>query len=121
MKVIKIKFPILTFISLITSRPIFLSEPCLIKVLSIFSLKLKYELVDLNHQGRESLVKSGAMIKFGLLMIFIELSSCKDLGSYSTYFTCYYNKYNNILNSSLDSEERDSFVEAAVAESVRAG
>ena len=55
-----------------------------------------------------------------LLLVFIRFIFCQH-DNYRTYFTCYYNKYNNIENSSLTNLERDGFVMYAVNESVGAG
>ena len=59
-------------------------------------------------------------MRFTLLLICIKFSLCEDLDDYVRYFTCYFNKYNNILNSTLENEERDVFVEYAVNQSVEA-
>ena len=55
-----------------------------------------------------------------LLLFLIKFIFCQH-ENYRTYFTCYFNKYNNIKNSSLANLERDGFVLYAVNESVRAG
>ena len=55
-----------------------------------------------------------------LLLVLIKFIFCKH-NNYRTYFTCYFNKYNNIENSTLTNLERDGFVLYVVNESVGAG